>query len=125
MLYWAAVDLLNQPSIFWKSRANFVILFHFLIPKQFRVLGQRWFQKEFSYEMTFDFTTAEANPEVCLDLNSGTNYIVNITTASSTEISALITIAVQAEGRYYFVFFITLRVSHHVFDFIVLSPPNG
>ncbi|XP_073201736.1 sushi domain-containing protein 1 isoform X9 [Lepidochelys kempii] len=63
----------------------------------FRILGRRWYQKEFSREMIFNFTTGEETPEVCLELNSGANYMVNITTASSKGTSALITIAIKTE----------------------------
>ncbi|XP_073201737.1 sushi domain-containing protein 1 isoform X10 [Lepidochelys kempii] len=65
----------------------------------FRILGRRWYQKEFSREMIFNFTTGEETPEVCLELNSGANYMVNITTASSKGTSALITIAIKTEVK--------------------------
>ncbi|XP_067409590.1 sushi domain-containing protein 1 [Emydura macquarii macquarii] len=65
----------------------------------FHVLGRRWYQKEFSHEMIFNFTTSKETPEVCLELNSGTNYMVNITTASSKGTSALITIAIKTEVK--------------------------
>ncbi|XP_019410805.1 PREDICTED: sushi domain-containing protein 1 [Crocodylus porosus] len=90
------VSIFNGTCVKWQRKASRAEVEE---TYTFHVLRQRWFQKEFSHEMTFDFTTAEANPEVCLELNSGTNYIVNITAASSTEISALITIAVQAEVK--------------------------
>ncbi|KAM6187350.1 sushi domain-containing protein 1 isoform 3-T5 [Sarcoramphus papa] len=44
----------------------------------FHVQGQRWYQKEFFHEMTFNLTTHKQAPEVCLDLQPGTNYSVNI-----------------------------------------------
>ncbi|XP_071658133.1 sushi domain-containing protein 1 isoform X3 [Patagioenas fasciata] len=44
----------------------------------FHVQGQRWYQKEFSHEMTFNLTTHKQAPEVCFDLQPGTNYSVNI-----------------------------------------------
>ncbi|XP_075787531.1 sushi domain-containing protein 1 isoform X2 [Pelodiscus sinensis] len=65
----------------------------------FHILGRRWYQKEFSLEMIFNFTTGEETPEVCLELNSGTNYMVNITTASSKGASALIAIAIKTEVK--------------------------
>ncbi|CAM4559451.1 unnamed protein product [Lepidochelys olivacea] len=65
----------------------------------FRILGRRWYQKEFSREMIFNFTTGEETPEVCLELNYGANYMVNITTASSKGTSALITIAIKTEVK--------------------------
>uniref|UniRef100_A0A8C8RK74 Sushi domain containing 1 n=1 Tax=Pelusios castaneus TaxID=367368 RepID=A0A8C8RK74_9SAUR len=59
----------------------------------------RWYQKEFLHEMIFNFTTGEETPEVCLELKSGANYMVNITTASSKGSSALITIAIKTEVK--------------------------
>ncbi|KAM6363257.1 sushi domain-containing protein 1 isoform 3-T5 [Pluvialis apricaria] len=44
----------------------------------FHLQGQRWYQKEFFHEMTFDLTTHKQAPEVCFDLQPGTNYSVNI-----------------------------------------------
>lgn len=44
----------------------------------FHVQGQRWYQKEFLHEMTFDLTTRKQAPEVCFDLQPGTNYSINI-----------------------------------------------
>ncbi|XP_064902438.1 sushi domain-containing protein 1 isoform X2 [Columba livia] len=44
----------------------------------FHVQGQRWYQKEFSHEMTFNLTTHKQAPEVCFDLQPGTNYSINI-----------------------------------------------
>ncbi|XP_074668272.1 sushi domain-containing protein 1 isoform X8 [Strix aluco] len=44
----------------------------------FHVQGQRWYQKEFFHEMTFNLTTHKQAPEVCFDLQPGTNYSVNI-----------------------------------------------
>ncbi|KAM6036481.1 sushi domain-containing protein 1 isoform 5-T5 [Theristicus caerulescens] len=45
---------------------------------KFHVQGQRWYQKEFFHEMTFNLTTHKQAPEVCFDLQPGTNYSVNI-----------------------------------------------
>ncbi|KAM6226944.1 sushi domain-containing protein 1 isoform 4-T7 [Spheniscus humboldti] len=44
----------------------------------FHVQGQRWYQKEFFHETTFNLTTHKQAPEVCFDLQPGTNYSVNI-----------------------------------------------
>uniref|UniRef100_A0A8C4VSU4 Sushi domain containing 1 n=1 Tax=Gopherus evgoodei TaxID=1825980 RepID=A0A8C4VSU4_9SAUR len=65
----------------------------------FHILGRRRYQKEFSREMILNFTTDEETPEVCLELNSDANYMVNITTASSKGTSALITIAIKTEVK--------------------------
>lgn len=58
----------------------------------------------FSEDEIFNISTSEDNPKVCLDLNSGSNYMVNITTISSTNITVSVTVAIQTKGRLYFVF---------------------
>ncbi|KAM6226943.1 sushi domain-containing protein 1 isoform 3-T6 [Spheniscus humboldti] len=63
----------------------------------FHILGQRWDEKTFSEDAVFNITTSEDNPNVCLDLNSGSNYVVNITTISSTNITVSVTVAVQTK----------------------------
>ncbi|NXL64443.1 SUSD1 protein, partial [Chordeiles acutipennis] len=65
----------------------------------FYVLGQRWDEKTFSEGVIFNITTSEDNPKVCLDLNSGSNYVVNITTISSANISVSVTVSIQTKGR--------------------------
>jgi len=57
----------------------------------------------------FNITTSEDNPKVCLDLNSGSNYVVNITTISSTNITVSVTVAVQTKGRLCFVFSVLIE----------------
>ncbi|XP_074850782.1 sushi domain-containing protein 1 isoform X2 [Carettochelys insculpta] len=90
------VSVFNETCVKWQrkiSRAG---------PEEtytFHISGRRWYQKEFSREIIFNFTTDEETPEVCLELNSGTNYMVNITTASSKGPSALITIAIKTEVK--------------------------
>ncbi|NXE82854.1 SUSD1 protein, partial [Cochlearius cochlearius] len=64
----------------------------------FHILGQRWDEKTFSEDAIFNITTSEDNPKVCLDLNSGSNYVVNITTTSSTNIVS-VTVAVQTKVK--------------------------
>ncbi|XP_019329456.1 PREDICTED: sushi domain-containing protein 1 [Aptenodytes forsteri] len=65
----------------------------------FHILGQRWDEKTFSEDAVFNITTSEDNPKVCLDLNSGSNYVVNITTISSTNITVSVTVAVQTKVK--------------------------
>ncbi|XP_062455451.1 sushi domain-containing protein 1 [Rhea pennata] len=65
----------------------------------FRILGQRWDEKTFSEAVTLNITTSEDNPEVCLELSSGTNYLVNITTISSTNITVSVTVTVQTKVK--------------------------
>lgn len=69
----------------------------------------------FSEDVIFNITTNEDNPKVCLDLNSGSNYVVNITTISSTNIPVSVTVAVQTKGRLCFVFSVLIE------EFIVLQ----
>ncbi|KAM6363256.1 sushi domain-containing protein 1 isoform 2-T2 [Pluvialis apricaria] len=65
----------------------------------FHILGQRWDEKTFSEDAIFNITTSEDNPKVCLDLSSGSNYVVNITTISSTNITVSVTVAVQTKVK--------------------------
>ncbi|KAF1571559.1 Sushi domain-containing protein 1, partial [Eudyptes chrysocome] len=95
----------------------------------FHILGQRWDEKTFSEDAVFNITTSEDNPNVCLDLNSGSNYVVNITTISSTNITVSVTVAVQTKGRLCFVFLASLatcwnfspRYSAYWFPFLALK----
>ncbi|XP_010586043.1 sushi domain-containing protein 1 isoform X2 [Loxodonta africana] len=60
---------------------------------QFKVLGQRWYLNNFYHATSFNFTTREQVPVVCLDLYPATDYSVNITLlASPKERSVQITI---------------------------------
>ncbi|XP_066037522.1 sushi domain-containing protein 1 isoform X1 [Chamaea fasciata] len=65
----------------------------------FHILGQRLDEKIFSEDLIFNISTSENNPKVCLDLNSGRNYMVNITTISSTNITVSVTVAIQTKVR--------------------------
>ncbi|XP_014811926.1 PREDICTED: sushi domain-containing protein 1 isoform X4 [Calidris pugnax] len=60
----------------------------------FHVQGQRWYQKEFFHEMTFNLTTHEKAPEVCFDLQPGTNYSVSISMVA-LNFSVLISMTTQ------------------------------
>ncbi|XP_012878674.1 PREDICTED: sushi domain-containing protein 1 [Dipodomys ordii] len=46
---------------------------------QFKVLGQRWYLDSFYHATSFNLTTREHTPEVCLPLFPATDYTVNIT----------------------------------------------
>ncbi|NXP50114.1 SUSD1 protein, partial [Heliornis fulica] len=65
----------------------------------FHILGQRWDEKTFSEDANFNITISEDNPKVCLDLSSGSNYVVNITTVSSTNVTVSVTVAVQTKDN--------------------------
>ncbi|NWZ05984.1 SUSD1 protein, partial [Agelaius phoeniceus] len=75
----------------------------------FHILGQRLDEKIFSEDVIFNISTSEDNPKVCLDLDSGSNYVVNITTISSTNITVSFTVAIQTKGRLCFVFYVLLK----------------
>uniref|UniRef100_UPI00398F1FB5 sushi domain-containing protein 1 isoform X2 n=1 Tax=Pristiophorus japonicus TaxID=55135 RepID=UPI00398F1FB5 len=45
----------------------------------FQIQGQRDYQRELFFEKSFNYSTADDSPVVCLDLQPGTNYTVNIT----------------------------------------------
>ncbi|XP_077027545.1 sushi domain-containing protein 1 isoform X3 [Agelaius phoeniceus] len=65
----------------------------------FHILGQRLDEKIFSEDVIFNISTSEDNPKVCLDLDSGSNYVVNITTISSTNITVSFTVAIQTKVK--------------------------
>ncbi|XP_007934959.2 sushi domain-containing protein 1 [Orycteropus afer afer] len=50
---------------------------------QFKVLGQRWYLSSFYHATSFNFTTKEQAPVVCLDLYPATDYTMNITLLAS------------------------------------------
>lgn len=65
---------------------------------QFHVQGQRWYQKEFLHEMTFNLTTHKQAPEVCFDLQPGTNYSVNISMVA-LNFSLMVSMTTRITGR--------------------------
>ncbi|XP_078008984.1 sushi domain-containing protein 1 [Phascolarctos cinereus] len=66
---------------------------------QFQVLGQRWYQSHFYHEVSFNFTTRERFPEVCLELYPRTYYTVNITTMASPKQSAHVILATRSVNQ--------------------------
>uniref|UniRef100_A0A452QLY9 Sushi domain containing 1 n=1 Tax=Ursus americanus TaxID=9643 RepID=A0A452QLY9_URSAM len=52
---------------------------------QFKVLGQRWYLNNFYHATSFNFTTRERAPVVCLDLYPATDYTVTVTLLGSSE----------------------------------------
>ncbi|NWX99888.1 SUSD1 protein, partial [Nothoprocta ornata] len=88
------LSIFNETCVKWqrktgRSGAQKIYTFH--------ILGQRWDEKTFSEVVTLNITTREDNPEVCLELGSGTTYLVNITTISSANITVSDTVAVQTK----------------------------
>uniref|UniRef100_A0A8C4UGG2 Sushi domain containing 1 n=1 Tax=Falco tinnunculus TaxID=100819 RepID=A0A8C4UGG2_FALTI len=71
----------------------------------FHVQGQRWYQKEFFHEMTLDLITHKQAPEVCFDLQPGTNYSVNISMVA-LNFSLLVSMTTQITGRWYHLFYV-------------------
>ncbi|ETE71126.1 Sushi domain-containing protein 1 [Ophiophagus hannah] len=72
------ISIFNDTCIKWQSapgrrQSEETYLIH--------LVGLRWYQKEFSHEMILNFTTDSWNPELCLNLSSGSNYTVNISSA--------------------------------------------
>nr|XP_005581122.2 sushi domain-containing protein 1 isoform X7 [Macaca fascicularis] len=60
----------------------------------FHIWGQRWYQKEFAQEMTFNISSSSRDPEVCLDLHPGTDYNVSLR-ALSSELPVVISLTTQ------------------------------
>ncbi|NXJ38080.1 SUSD1 protein, partial [Ciconia maguari] len=84
----------------------------------FHILGQRWDEKTFSEDAIFNITTSEDSPKVCLDLNSGSNYVVNITTISSTNITVSVTVAFQTKE--FTILSLAGRITGCLLDYIIL-----
>ncbi|XP_036771553.2 sushi domain-containing protein 1 isoform X4 [Manis pentadactyla] len=84
------ISIFNETCLRWRSMKTAdteeMYLFH--------VQGQRWYQKEFVQEMTFNITTSSRAPEMCLDLRAGTNYSVGIQ-ALSSGLPAVISLTTQ------------------------------
>ncbi|XP_045879833.1 sushi domain-containing protein 1 isoform X2 [Meles meles] len=73
------ISVFNETCLRWRSKKTAdteeMYLFH--------IRGQRWYQKEFAQEMTFNMTARSQAPEMCLDLRPGTNYSISIQAWSS------------------------------------------
>ncbi|NXO23776.1 SUSD1 protein, partial [Cisticola juncidis] len=89
------LSIFNETCVKWQSKTG-----RLGVQKMytFHILGQRLDEKIFSEDVIFNISTSEDNPKVCLDLNSGSNYLVNITTISSTNITVSVTVAIQTKG---------------------------
>ncbi|NXG50493.1 SUSD1 protein, partial [Psilopogon haemacephalus] len=92
--FFSNLSIFNETCVKWQTGRRGVQKTY-----TFHVLGQRWDEKTFSEDATFNITTSEDNPKVCLDLHSGSNYVVNITTISSTNTTVSVAVAVEAKGR--------------------------
>ncbi|XP_072904701.1 sushi domain-containing protein 1 [Hemitrygon akajei] len=55
----------------------------------FQIQGERVYQREFFYKKSFNYSTADDSPAICLDLQPGTNYTVNITALTSQHSACL------------------------------------
>uniref|UniRef100_A0A8C5S4Z8 Sushi domain-containing protein 1 n=1 Tax=Laticauda laticaudata TaxID=8630 RepID=A0A8C5S4Z8_LATLA len=90
------ISIFNDTCITWHSapgrrRSEETYLIH--------LVGLRWYQKEFSHETILNFTTDSWNPELCLNLSSGSNYTVNISSADRNH-SVLIHLSVPLAGHW-------------------------
>ncbi|NXI75985.1 SUSD1 protein, partial [Rhipidura dahli] len=97
------LSIFNETCVRWQRKTGRLGLQE---TYTFHILGQRLDEKMFSEDVIFNISTSEDNPKVCLDLNSGSNYVVNITTISSTNITVSVTVAIQTKD------FITLYADY-------------
>ncbi|XP_070451154.1 sushi domain-containing protein 1 isoform X5 [Equus przewalskii] len=86
----ANISIFNETCLRWRSMMTADIEEMYF----FRVRGQRWYQKEFAQEMSFNITTSSQTPEMCLDLHPGTNYSVSVQ-ALSSELPVVISLTTQ------------------------------
>uniref|UniRef100_A0A8C7DYX8 Sushi domain containing 1 n=1 Tax=Naja naja TaxID=35670 RepID=A0A8C7DYX8_NAJNA len=89
------ISIFNDTCIKWQSapgrrQSEETYLIH--------LVGLRWYQKEFSHETILNFTTDSWNPELCLNLSSGSNYTVNISSADRNH-SVLVHLSVPLAGQ--------------------------
>lgn len=60
-------------------------------------LGQRWYLENFYHAVSYNFTTRDQAPKLCLDLLPATDYMINITLLRPTELrSAQVTVTTSA-----------------------------
>ncbi|XP_070375077.1 sushi domain-containing protein 1 isoform X4 [Equus asinus] len=86
----ANISIFNETCLRWRSMMTADIEEMYF----FHVRGQRWYQKEFAQEMSFNITTSSQTPEMCLDLHPGTNYSVSVQ-ALSSELPVVISLTTQ------------------------------
>lgn len=106
------VPFLLNKNVTWINVSNILKLYNLhvvIVWLQFHVQGQRWYQKEFLHEMTFDLTTRKQAPEVCFDLQPGTNYSINISMVA-LNFSLLVSMTTQITGRSCYFFFLCVCV---------------
>uniref|UniRef100_F7FV45 Sushi domain containing 1 n=1 Tax=Monodelphis domestica TaxID=13616 RepID=F7FV45_MONDO len=90
------VSVFNETCLKWKRRSRGTVEEQIY---QFQVLGRRWYQNNFYHSASFNFTTRERYPEVCLDLYPRTCYTVNITTVAFPKHLAHIIITTPKSGK--------------------------
>ncbi|KAJ7417546.1 sushi domain-containing protein 1 isoform X3 [Willisornis vidua] len=88
------LSIFNETCVKWQSKTGMLGVQK---TYTFHILGQRWDEKTFSEDVIFNISTGEENPKVCLDLNSGSNYVVNITTISSKNITVSVMVSIQTK----------------------------
>ncbi|XP_037652963.1 sushi domain-containing protein 1 isoform X2 [Choloepus didactylus] len=73
------ISVFNDTCLRWRSKKIADLEEMYL----FHIWGWRWYQEEFAQEMVFNITTSSWAPEICLDLQPGTNYNVSLLALSS------------------------------------------
>ncbi|XP_058158523.1 sushi domain-containing protein 1 isoform X2 [Dasypus novemcinctus] len=84
------ISIFNETCLRWKSMTTADLEEMYLL----HIWGQRWYQKEFAQEIIFNVTTSSRAPEICLDLQPGTNYSVSLL-ALSSGLSVLVSLTTQ------------------------------
>uniref|UniRef100_A0A8C0UXA3 Sushi domain containing 1 n=1 Tax=Cyanistes caeruleus TaxID=156563 RepID=A0A8C0UXA3_CYACU len=96
------ISIFNETCVRWQRKTGRLgvqeTILNFGEPEQI-ALFSLLDEKMFSEDVIFNISTSEDNPKVCLDLNSGSNYMVNITTISSTNITVSVTVAIQTKVK--------------------------
>ncbi|KAM4706958.1 sushi domain-containing protein 1 [Discoglossus pictus] len=77
-----SVVLVNDTCLQWRKSTD---ILDWTIFYNLSLIGTRWYDKDFSHELNFNFTTDNVYPTTCLDLRPGTKYTGTIS-AFSTEL---------------------------------------
>uniref|UniRef100_A0A8D0F4B2 Sushi domain containing 1 n=1 Tax=Strix occidentalis caurina TaxID=311401 RepID=A0A8D0F4B2_STROC len=101
------LSIFNETCVKWQRKTGRLqVQEMYIVSETVFEIGSSFFLVSY---VIFNITTSEDNPKVCLDLKSGSNYVVNITTISSTNITVSVTVAVQTKGRLCFLFSVLIE----------------
>ncbi|XP_077331469.1 sushi domain-containing protein 1 isoform X2 [Lithobates pipiens] len=93
------LEIFNETCLNWTKSTDF---FGQEIRYKFSVFGVRLEDKEFVDEKTFNYTTDDENPFVCLELLPDANYTITITALFPEVPTAVLTVKMQTSRKHIF-----------------------